>query len=359
MASDRFFRALDILAGEAGEEMEKARQFEIAQNQRMEVLAEMNRQFEIQQKNLKLKTEEFEHEKGQDLIANTIAAAGRIAEEKTRIQDVYNKKLANVATAFKTVREGWQHGFEEEELQPAIDVLDKTLADLNLAPFDYGVSLPKVPEKSGVTIQIDPLTKNYLGTTGRKIAEQELKFGKIEPMLNVVEEMFLNLEPGEGVSGKFTQFLKSNLAFTGAFPEFKSYSDVISGMAVQTARMLGDVGNIAVAERVINEKMLPRDTDTKTEGLLKLEKFKRLVRAIEKGSWERVKNMLKKAGATANELKLIFFKTKKSTLGSMFSDTTQTQNFQEVFGDTTQTDTINQRQPLNKMDKFLIENNLK
>ena len=125
---------------------------------------------------------------------------------------------------------------------------------------------------------------------------QMAKLQKIPPLIGQIRQEYLALEPKEGFKGKIEGQMRSIASELGVDPQGKAYKDVVQNMSVQTARALGDVGNIAVAERKIMERMFPKLTDPKDVGLEKLNLFERLVQSITSGNQQQIENVLKQAG---------------------------------------------------------------
>ena len=300
---------LDILAGEASRQIELGKQIKRNQLEREQAIAIRKTEFDathaIDSAQLKLARQAHRRlekkDKKDDLLKieeqnlketketnDTLIDTGQLVNSRLSALEDFRSQSMTIGSWTAEQEEGYQ------EEKKRYDFIFKELGvpdfDVDINEEEFEASQPAPTESSAFKDAFD-------AARGRTAAQQIGKFENIFPMLDVVEELFVGLDPASGgIEAKFRQYLKSGAASIGLFPKGKGYKDVVSGMAVQTARALGDVGNIAVAERIINEKMLPRVTDTKEEGLEKLRIFKKFVTAIHKRQLGVVKSMMGNSG---------------------------------------------------------------
>lgn len=352
MANADILRAFDMLAGAASDELRKSREFQINQNQRLQALAQMqqqqDREFKIEKGKLDVMREELNLRKQKQQFEQS----GDLAERDSKIgelkrQNDYLKtqgdllKLKNeisgaaaqsVLDAEKQLNEAFKEGAPEEqldEMQRYVSFLAKKNMgiDYMTQDVDYTAARDNNPDK-----ELTPFERSYQAAKGANAAKEDIQFGKIEPLVNQVEQEFLALDPASGgIGARLEQFARSASAELGLEPDVKAYKDVVSAIAVQTARALGDVGNIAVAERKINEKLLPKASDTKEIGLQKVRVFKRLVQAIRNRDINGIQSTLNDAGI-------------KYGGGQQ-----QGGNFQSINADTTKQQTFNTQDYVNSL----------
>lgn len=343
MANPDILRAFDMLAGAASDELRKSREFQINQSQRLQALAQMqqqqDREFKIEKGKLDVMREELNLRKQKQQFEQS----GDLAERDSKIGELKRQndflktqgdllKLKNeisgaaaqsVLDAEKQLNEAFKAGAPEEqldEMQRYVSFLAKKNMgiDYMTQDVDYTAARNNNPNQ-----ELTPFERSYQTAKGANAAKEDIQFGKIEPLVNQVEQEFLALDPASGgIGARLEQFARSASAELGLEPDVKAYKDVVSAIAVQTARALGDVGNIAVAERKINEKLLPKASDTKEIGLQKVRVFKRLVQAIRNRDINGIQSTLDDAG-----IKYGGGKQEGGNFQSINADTTKQQTF--------------------------------
>jgi hypothetical protein len=146
----------------------------------------------------------------------------------------------------------------------------------------------------GQTEGEDEFEKTLKMTELRQRAQARQRLARIPAIIDEIETQFLMMGPGEGIKGRFEGLVKTLAGRAGfeEYAQFKTYNDITKSMAVQLARALGDVGNISIQERALNERLLPKSTDSKEIGIGKIERLRALMSAIEQENEEAIRVIL-------------------------------------------------------------------
>lgn len=143
------------------------------------------------------------------------------------------------------------------------------------------------------------------GTQISEATKRMHKLNEIPGILSSVKKLYLDLDPGEGMGEKAQKWAERALGKLGAtgeqYEKAAAYDYTMKSIAVLLARSLGDVGNISVIEREINEKMLPTVTDVKEVGLRKINNFNTIVSAMRNNHYETIKDILRKEKVNFSE----------------------------------------------------------
>lgn len=240
MASD-FMKALDQLAGVAGSEIEKSRQFRINMIQQAQTLDRQAEQFDremrtkearnrIAENELKLAQMELEHKTSSDLTSRDaeIASLEKSLETQKQIaaitkaqNDLGKAKIGAVMDGMQQIVEGFEAGAPAEFLEQGLEIVDR-IARQNLGigfddPVDF--SQPQAGFSADSPPPIEPgknfdatlkLRKQFNDET-KTFQEVQRQVGNIEVaadrLLNMSEEEFNRIGIDQAVITSFNKIL--------------------------------------------------------------------------------------------------------------------------------------------------------
>jgi len=167
MANTRFLQALNMLAGEAGKEIENAQAFQVAQNQRMQALQMAMNELDLKKRQVKLEENKFEHDKGQDLVSNEIAReANRI--KQMEVFDKVKQKHGDMAIdMLGKMEQAFDAGMNLEDLNSNYTSTLNAIQRLAGLPITPPITHEKPPGPPIDLVDSENLRFKYIGESER------------------------------------------------------------------------------------------------------------------------------------------------------------------------------------------------